>query len=118
MLRHGGALTIETGPGAIAGCAPGEGIEALVEDLEDAIDSLGTSVGTREKEQEAARARGQNTSSDSKERQKYRAHQDQLTEEKKLKEDLERKQKQGEDKRAREEQAGNRWSGNRNPIDR
>jgi hypothetical protein len=83
-------------------------------DIDDAIDSLDQSIGKREKEQVDARARGQNTSSDPKERQKYRAHQDRLTEEKKLKEDLERRKQQAEDRRAREEASRNSWPRNRN----
>ena len=61
------------------------------EELDNAIDALDDSIGVREEEQEEARERGQNTSSDRTERMKYRKHQDRINDEKRLKAELERK---------------------------
>lgn len=67
-------------------------------DVDDAIDALDESIGNREKDQERFREKGQNTSADPAERQKYRAHQDRINQEKKLRDELKRRKKQLEDR--------------------
>jgi RHS repeat-associated protein len=76
--------------GKVHGAPLPEAEDVPKDELDDAIDALGDSIGVREDEQDDARGRGQNTSPDPNERMKYRRHQDRINDEKKLLEALKR----------------------------
>lgn len=89
--------------GKVHGDLPDAG-DVADEDVDDAIGALGESIGTREDEQERARERGQNTSEDRGERQRYRSHQDRITREQRLRDDLQRRREREEDRRPRDDE--------------